>query len=245
MAKQGEVEYLQKIGPQARKHAFEKPWSDDNCGRYLSDLGTVCSLIKSPPGRLLDLGVGSGWTSVMFALRGYDVVGQDISADMIELARENAVKYQRPNVEFVVSDYEDLHYSQEFDVAVFYDSLHYAIDPDLALEKAFNGLSDGGVLITVEPGKGHGKSQDSIQAMQRFDVTEQDMPPKRIISIGKNVGFKNHVVYQRRLHPVRLSRLASVGSITRSALDLIFARYHGANAHCRDDEVVRPSSNRI
>jgi len=42
------------------------------------------------PGRLLDLGCGTGRLLVPFARRGYDVIGVDLSQEMLAVAREKA-----------------------------------------------------------------------------------------------------------------------------------------------------------
>ena len=83
MAKQGEIDYLMRIGEAGARHAAGKPYSDVGCGSYLMQIGCIMSLLPQPPCRLLDAGCGTGWTSVLFARRGYDVVGVDISEDMI------------------------------------------------------------------------------------------------------------------------------------------------------------------
>src|SRR4051812_28941152 len=43
------------------------------------------------PGRLLDLGCGTGRLLVAFARRGYRVLGVDLSADMLAVAGEKAM----------------------------------------------------------------------------------------------------------------------------------------------------------
>ena len=78
MPKQGEVNYVERIGESGRSHIAGKPISDENCGGLLTDMGCLITLLPSPPARILDLGVGSGWTSMFLGRRGYDVVGQDI-----------------------------------------------------------------------------------------------------------------------------------------------------------------------
>ena len=88
MAKQGELEYIKNLKDSEVEHAFNKPFSDPECPRYLFDMGTFMHILPPPPARILDLGVGTGWTSIFFALRGYNVTGQDISEDMINLAEK-------------------------------------------------------------------------------------------------------------------------------------------------------------
>src|SRR5438552_716108 len=128
MPKQGEIDYVKNIGAEAVRHAFNKPFSDPECGRYLLDLGAVFSLLPPLPARVLDVGVGTGWTSVFLARRGYDVVGQDIAPDMIALAESNREQAGVTSLHFVVGDYEQLPFVEEFDAVLFYDALHHAED---------------------------------------------------------------------------------------------------------------------
>lgn len=204
MAKSGEISYLEMLGAEGITHAVNKPFSDDRCGQYMISLGAIRMLLPPPPARILDLGCGTGWTSCLLAKMGYDVVGQDISPDMIHYANVNKQHYQVQNCSFTVSDYEGLNYQDEFDGAVFFDCLHHAIDEDLALRKVAEALKPGGVCITHEPGEGHAKAEASRHAVEKFDVTEKDMPPYHIIDIAKKHGFKSSEVYPFPAHLVEL-----------------------------------------
>ncbi len=196
MPKQGEIEYVGRLADEEIAHLVNKPLSDGKCGQYLLDLGLILSLLPPPPGRLLDLGVGPGWTSRLFAKRGYEVVGQDIAPDMIELAREHHGSNDLP-LEFIVCDYETLSFREEFDCAVFYDALHHAENEEQALASVFQALKPAGVCITAEPGAEHGRDPGAQAAVARFGVTEKSMPPGRIIEVGRRVGFRSFEVYER------------------------------------------------
>jgi len=195
MSKEGEKNYLKKIGSNSVKHAINKPFSDSDCSRYLLEIGTLMSLLPSPPKKILDLGCGTGWTSVFLAKCGYEVIGQDISEDMIEHANQNKKRENLDNLQFIVSDYEDLNFFEEFDCAIFFDSLHHAINEDAALASVYNALKPGGICIALEPGKGHGEAEYSVNAVKKFDVTEKDMDPEKIIQSGKKAGFNSFQVY--------------------------------------------------
>lgn len=187
--KQGEISYMQKIGDEGALGAYDKPFSHFTCSKNLVDLGIIMALLPQPPARLLDLGCGTGWTSAFFARRGYRVTGQDIAPDMIRFAERNRDRYEAKNLEFIVSDYESMEFEGSFDGAVFYDSLHHAVDERAALASVYRALRPGGVLITHEPGAGHSKSADSIRAMELYGVTEKDMPPVHIRDLCSDIGF--------------------------------------------------------
>ncbi len=195
MPKQGEVDYLCNIGADGTRHALEKPFSDDNCGTYLMELGAVMNLLPTPPAKLLDLGCGTGWTSCLLALRGYQVTGQDIAEDMIQHAERNKERYQAQTANFVACDYEAMGFEEEFDCALFFDSLHHSTSEDDALQTVFRALKSGGVCVTSEPGRGHARSADALHAVESYQVTERDMPPSRIIRSGKKAGFRRFRVY--------------------------------------------------
>jgi SAM-dependent methyltransferase len=201
MAKQGEIDYLRNIGWAGVRHALDKPYSDPSCGMYLRDIGCILDLLPPPPARLLDLGCGSGWTSVLFARRGYDVVGQDIASDMIDLAEQNKSRAGLDNIRFLVCDYENLPFDAEFDAAVFNESLHHAVDEEAALRSAYRALKPGGICVTNEPGEGHAAVDVTRNAVERYGVTEKDMPPYHIMRQGQKVGFRHFRVCQRGLGP--------------------------------------------
>lgn len=197
MSKQAEIDYITNIGPNGAYHALNKPYSDPRCGNYFLDIGAIFLLLPPPPAKLLDLGVGSGWTSVIFAQRGYQVTGQDIAPAMIELAQLNKRKAGVTNVDFLVSDYESMTMPEQFDCAVFYDSLHHAVDEQAAISAVYRSLRPGGICITVEPGKDHHLSPETQYAVDSYGVTEKEMHPSKIIACAKNAGFTGHRVIRR------------------------------------------------
>jgi SAM-dependent methyltransferase len=158
-------------------------------------MGAILALLPPPPARLLDLGCGTGWTSVFFARAGYDVVGVDIAPDMIRHAEENRDRAGVDRLTFVVCDYEDLPFGEECDAVVFFDALHHAVDERVAIASAYRALRRGGVCVTSEPGEGHHLSAEAREAVRRYDVTEKEMPPRHIINLGRAVGFRKFRAY--------------------------------------------------
>jgi SAM-dependent methyltransferase len=195
MAKRGEIDYLSNLEAAGVWHAANKPFSDPDCARYLAEMAAVLALLPPPPARLLDLGCGTGWTSVFFARAGYDVVGLDIAPAMIEQAEANRARAGLDRLEFVVGDYEEMAFDGEFDGAVFFDALHHAVDEAAAVRGAARALRRGGVCVASEPGAGHHDSAEARAAVLRYNVTEKEMPPRRVIELGRAAGFTGFRVY--------------------------------------------------
>jgi SAM-dependent methyltransferase len=213
LAKQGELEYIKNLKDSEVEHAFNKPFSDPECPRYLFDMGTFMHILPPPPARILDLGVGTGWTSIFFALRGYNVTGQDISEDMINLAEKNKSRYRLSNLHFLCCDYESMNFNEEFDYALFYDSLHHSVDEFKALQSVYRALKKGGICLTCEPGYGHSKSEGTKKTIERFGVTERDMHPRIIINSAKKAGFRKHFLYNRLKPPMVISGMGILNYI--------------------------------
>jgi SAM-dependent methyltransferase len=187
MPRPGELTYYERIGESGRQHAIAKPFSDEACGLYLLRAGALFSLLPPPPARVLDCGCGTGWLSYFLARRGYEVVGTDVSADAVALARANPMFRDGNAPEFLVADSESLAFDAAFDAIVFFDSLHHAIDELAALRSAYRALRPGGVCVALEPGRGH--SRQSCVIDEAYDVTDKDMPPSHVCRVGRRAGF--------------------------------------------------------
>lgn len=205
MSKAAEQKYLGLTGEAGRVHSLGKPFTDSYCGQNLAAIGTIMTLLPEPPARILDMGCGAGWTSIFLAKRGYEVVGQDIAEDMVELANENrALHGLAKSVNFVCNDYEDTSFSEEFDAVMFYDCLHHAEDERAALESAYRALRPGGMLVTHEPGEGHSSAEGSVEAMRLYGISERDMPPSLIIGHGRDIGFSSSRVFPMQQELIQL-----------------------------------------
>jgi 2-polyprenyl-3-methyl-5-hydroxy-6-metoxy-1,4-benzoquinol methylase len=188
-SKEAEINYLRNKGI-PEEQVIRKPFSfHDKLHEYLIDMGQIFSLLPPPPARVIDFGCGTGWTSEFYAQGGYQVTGLDISCDMIDIAQ----KYRKRGgkIDFITGDYEFCAFNQKYDAAVFYDCLHHALDETAALKCAYNALKEGGRLIVVEPGAGHGTTQQAMETHRKYGTTERPMPPQKTMPILRELGFKN------------------------------------------------------
>jgi SAM-dependent methyltransferase len=240
MPRSGELTYYERIGQHGQLHAVTKPFSDPECGHYLLRVGALLNLLPPPPGRLLECGCGTGWLSYILARRGYDVVATDVAPGAIELAQNYPTFRHGAVPEFRVADAEQLDYDAEFDVVIFFDSLHHAVDELAALRGAFRALVPGGLCVMLEPGWGHHRKSRAVEEVH--EVTEKDMPPYYLRRLGKQAGFRRSAVYPaphqlgKALFPaqgVRLGwawKLATWGPmkyLTALAVMVLYKRYNG------------------
>ena len=93
---------------------------------------------------VLDVGTGTGFLSIMLTEMGFNVVGLDISREMLRRAREKA---KEMHIEFVQGDAENLPFKTEsFDAVVNRAVLWTLPDPERALAEWKRVLKSGGRL---------------------------------------------------------------------------------------------------
>jgi SAM-dependent methyltransferase len=89
-------------------------WTD----RTEPEINRALNMLRPPDGaRVLDLACGSGRHSLELRRRGFEVVGADISPELLEIARRDATG-QGLEAEFVEADLRELDFDAEFDVVL-------------------------------------------------------------------------------------------------------------------------------
>jgi SAM-dependent methyltransferase len=92
----------------------EMAWTD----RTGPEVDRVAKILQTRGNeRILDLACGSGRHSLELRRRGHEVVGADISADLIEIARREAGRAGL-DLDFVQADLRDLSFDGDFDVVL-------------------------------------------------------------------------------------------------------------------------------
>jgi 2-polyprenyl-3-methyl-5-hydroxy-6-metoxy-1,4-benzoquinol methylase len=104
-----------------------------------------------PNARVLDLGCGWGLSSEFFALLGCRVTAVDINERFVELIRRRSNRFNF-GIEVIHSDFDSLDLDKQFDVVIFYESLHHALRPWDLLQKVSSWLAvDGKIALAGEP----------------------------------------------------------------------------------------------
>jgi SAM-dependent methyltransferase len=192
MSKQAEREFPLRVDPSL---LYRKPFHDPQSMREFGLALAVLQERMPPPGSILDLGCGPGWTSMFLARAGWDVLGVDISERMIEIARERAAREGAP-AEFIVSDMEELDLARrDFDGVLLFDSLHHCPGYVEVLRRAYEHLRPGGCLLLMEPSWLHLISPSARAATRQYGVTELGFTRRHLRRELARVGFRQVVHY--------------------------------------------------
>lgn len=106
--------------------------------------------LKRPVRTVLDLACGTGSLTRELALRGYQVTGVDLSAEMLSLAEEKCRDLE-PRPRFFCRPMEDLLLPGRVDACVCcLDSVNYVLKPQKlqrAFQKVYDALEPGGLFL--------------------------------------------------------------------------------------------------
>ena len=142
-------------------------WSADTYsthGRFVADLaGAVVEWLDPKPGEhILDLGCGDGALTEKLAAAGANVVGFDMSDDLLSAARARGL-----NV--MAGDGHALSFVEEFDAVFSNAALHWMAQPELVIAGIHAGLKPGGRFV-AEFG-GHGNVAAIVTAMRAVGLS--------------------------------------------------------------------------
>lgn len=130
--------------------AYDGLTTDIPYSEILDFLEAVLHRAKKAPKSVLDLACGTGSMSVLLAERGYNVLGADISVDMLTVAAQKAANMSQPPY-FIHQSMQRLRLPQPVDMVVcLLDSLNYLTDPRDCREtirRVFGSLNAGGVFF--------------------------------------------------------------------------------------------------
>lgn len=121
---------------------------------YEAEANYVCALIDkfaTGPRSILDLGCGTGSHGILFAQRGYNVAGIDLSAKMVALANQKKAQKGLPNISFEEGNILSLRLNREFDVVVsLFHVMNYLTktsDMKTGFTNAWHHVKPGGLFI--------------------------------------------------------------------------------------------------
>lgn len=133
------------------------PWNEST----EEDVERVLGVLQPKGGeRVLDLGCGHGRHAIELTHRGFEVVGVDLSQDMIDLATEGSLDL---DVEFWLADLRELTYADEFDLVLSLNSPLGYFEDDAQNRRAFEtvarALRDGGRAFMQIPNVLHAEAR--------------------------------------------------------------------------------------
>jgi len=194
-------------GVESREFWLNRPFSDRPADpSFLWRFGLLVSALRfRPRQKILDFGCGTGWTSIMLARMGAEVVGVDIAPAALDLAREAAARdlatCPAAKIRFERSFGEGLDFPDGyFDYVMVVDAFHHLPNRRRILTEIRRVLASCGRFGFSEPGIGHSATESSRAEAAR-GVLEQDVDLEQLYRTGIAVGFSDLEVLLPPLPP--------------------------------------------
>ena len=139
--------------------------------------------------KILDVGCGSGFFTILLGKQGHEVLGTDLTPDMIEKSRELA-KEEGVDCKFEIMDAENLDLPDEtFDVVISRNLTWTLPDAGHAYEEWCRVLKKGGILLNFDANYGssnftdtshlpenHTHNQVGMDMMQECEEIKKQLP---------------------------------------------------------------------
>jgi 2-polyprenyl-3-methyl-5-hydroxy-6-metoxy-1,4-benzoquinol methylase len=106
---------------------------------------------------ILDVGTGTGWTTVFLAETGFVPTGIDIAPASVTVGQRRATRYGA-SAEFRAADMDRFDLGQTFDAVLVFDALHHSERQRDVVERLAQHMKPGGWVLFGEPSWLHGFS---------------------------------------------------------------------------------------
>jgi 2-polyprenyl-3-methyl-5-hydroxy-6-metoxy-1,4-benzoquinol methylase len=176
--------------PEFMAHEASKPfgWSPAHFVEWAT-IEHMLEAVALPAGSsIIDVGCGSGWTSLFLAEAGYRVVGYDLVPANIELARRRAALWHSA-ARFKVADMEELPAGDSADAALLFDALHHSAHQREALRSIAGRLKPEGWLLLGEASFLHRYSGEARAVRRERGWLERGIELRELTSDLHEAGF--------------------------------------------------------
>ena len=201
----GHRDYVERMPEGERLWLRTKPFSAPPNYELATCLRTFAHVVEhlglGLRAQVLDVGCGPGWMSEFLARCGYWVTGIDISEDMVEIARLRVSRIPEqvgdgidPLAEFHAMPVREMPWTDRFDAAILYDTMHHFDDELETLRVIQRTLVPGGTIYIREgarPPQGSEGEQALIEEMRVRQTLESPFDPRYLLEVVREAGFED------------------------------------------------------
>lgn len=125
-------------------------WYESTMGRFVDEVESklAFSMLKPQKGmKVLDVGCGTGNFSIKLSKMGCDVVGVDLSREMLKIAKEKREK-EKLDISFYMMDVYDLDFPDNaFDAVFSMATFEFIKEPERAYAEMYRVVKPGGRIL--------------------------------------------------------------------------------------------------
>lgn len=163
-------------------HDATKPfgWGGESWVKWATIAEAFARLGVARGARVLDVGVGSGWTSALLAESGYAVTAVDLVPANVAAAQARADRWD-VDVDARVADMDALALDvPPFQAVLVFDALHHSTRPDRVVANLAGHVAPGGWVLFGEPSLLHAVSPHARAVSRDLGWTERGVGVRRL-----------------------------------------------------------------
>lgn len=158
---------------------------------YWATVNRMLETIGLAPGSsVLDVGSGTGWSTLFLAEMGYEAVGIDLVPVNVALGRERAQRWRSP-ARFELGDMDDLPDGERFDAALVIDALHHTTRQSEVVMGIGRRVRPGGWVMIGEPSALHWISPGAYTARRDLGWLERGVTMRSLRRDLDAAGFRD------------------------------------------------------
>ncbi|WP_417909246.1 class I SAM-dependent methyltransferase [Candidatus Electronema sp. PJ] len=119
--------------------------------------------------KVLEVGVGTGISLTKYP-RTVDIIGIDLSKEMLEKAKERVNRYSLTNVQLKIENAEEMSFApNQFDKVIIMYVLSVTPNPEVLLDKAISVCKEGGEVIIIN----HFSDRKALRKFADYDFLQR------------------------------------------------------------------------
>lgn len=167
---------------------FRGDWGNDYWVKWSTITEALRRLGVCEGTEVLDVGCGTGWTTVFLAEAGFRPTGIDLAPAMLVAARERADRWQ-VEVDFREADMDGFDLGRQFDAALVFDALHHSEVPGRVVDNVARHLRPGGWVLFGEPSWLHSISPRARKVHRDTGCSEHGVRVTDLKRYGRDAGL--------------------------------------------------------
>ena len=192
-------------------------------------------LFAEPDGRsrALDIGTGPGVVASVVSQFVPEVIGIDISEEMLAQARERNLN--NPRVKFVQSDVESMDFPDDyFDMATARMVFHHVADCAAGMAEVFRVMAPGGSFVLCEGVPPDHLTRRRYEEIFALKEERHTFSEAELINMFDRAGFENILVMPHFMRQVSLNNWLGNGDLAESVIEEIKHLHLDADDHFKN-----------
>jgi len=174
--------------PHSHSKPFGRFWGSHYFTKWAAISHSLYELGLEEGSTVLDVGMGTGWTTVFLAESGFRATGVDIAPASVRVGQRRA---QRSGVDaaFKVADMDTLEMGETYDAVLVFDALHHSTRQSEVVRRVAEHLKPGAWVLFGEPSWLHSISLSARRTSNDLGWIERGISVRQLKSDCRRVGL--------------------------------------------------------